>query len=70
MTVRLTRQQLYRWLWTTPAERIAEVIDAGQDLPSIRCADARARLLAKVADRPERSGDTAAQPRRYPPDLP
>lgn len=26
MTVRLTRQQLYRWLWTTPAERIAEVI--------------------------------------------
>lgn len=26
MSVRLTRQQLYRWLWTTPAERIAEVI--------------------------------------------
>lgn len=26
MSVRVTRQQLYRWLWTTPAERIAEVI--------------------------------------------
>lgn len=26
MNMRLTRQQLYRWVWTTPAERIGEVI--------------------------------------------
>lgn len=26
MSVRLTRSQLYRWVWTTPAERIGEVL--------------------------------------------